>query len=95
MKRLFLFTAILTSLFFTACSTDDESSDDNSQDCFLCTIEIEFGGDVQITESEICDNEDGTVTITSEGQTEVIDLEGNSFDDFIETFQFLGNCESL
>lgn len=97
MKRLFLMAAVVSSLFFTACSSDDDSSDDNSQDCFLCTIVVEFGDIVESSESEICDNGDGTITVIDEEGTQVVDLEeqGVSFEEFIEAFEFLGTCEEI
>ncbi len=91
-----LTAAIISGLVFTGCSTDD-SDDDNGQDCRLCTIEIEFGGVTESSETEVCDNGDGTITVVSEEATETVNLEeqGITFEEFIEAFALLGTCEAI
>jgi len=89
MKKIILTVAVICSALFVACSSDD-NGDDNSQVCETCTIEAEG-----ITvETEYCDNEDGTVTATTQGQEQIIELNGISFEDFIEGIELLGDCQS-
>jgi len=83
MKKIILSAFAVCTLLFTACSSDD-SGDDNGQECETCTINL-LGEDVS---TEICDNEDGTVTISTEGEEDqTTDLMGLSFAQFIATFE--------
>lgn len=85
MKKLLLSVSLLAAFFaFTSCSSDDDSSSAN--DCLVCDLEL-FG---QATSTEYCDNGDGTVTVISMDQEETVDLEGNSFSDFISGIEALG-----
>lgn len=59
------FTAILT---FAGCSSDD----DGDQNCRSCDI-------LGLVPAQICDNENGTATLTVDGESENIDLEGTDF----------------
>jgi len=80
MKKIIFSAAMIAAIAFTGCSKDDE--DENT--CKTCE-EVSFflfSADV-----ELCDNGDGTaeMTYTIEGvgsETQSIDLDGQSIDDF-------------
>jgi len=68
--RNLLYSAIAVLTFLTvACS-----SDDSADNCVECTIAL--------ASVEICDNGDGTATVSAAGESEIIDLEGVDFDTF-------------
>jgi len=73
MKKVVFSLLAVSCLIFVGCSNDD----DDDQNCAVCAID--FLGTPLTTEA--CDNGDGTVTITVEGQSEILtseDLEGAS-----------------
>ena len=74
---------ILTiALVLSSCSSDD-SDDRNCDSC-----------DLQGQTVEICDNEDGTYTVTAAGQSETIteeELEGVTPEEYIELICSLGD----
>jgi len=74
MKKAFLLLALLGSLLFINCSSDSNDADLSSRSCNL----------LGVVPIEITDNGDGTATVTAEGESETIDLEGSSFDVFAE-----------
>lgn len=79
--------AVLAAISFTSCSSDDDAADVNP--CATCGFD--FLG--VVLETEYCDNGDGTVTATVEGVEETIDLQGQSFEAFIQAFEAAGvNC---
>lgn len=71
-------------LAFNSCSSDDDGKDESSSDCRTCEV-------FTITQ-EYCDNGDGTVTITTNGQEEKEDLDGATFAQFILGIELLGTC---
>ena len=88
MKKLTLLALTIGLFAFTSCSDDDDGG--SSSSCKTCTIEIMGIENV----SEYCDNGDGTMTVTSEGQETTIELEeGMSFDDYIAGQEQLGDCK--
>ena len=75
-KQIMLMVLFVGALSITSCSNsnDDESLMD---DCQTCTTLL-------LLTSEHCDNGDGTVTVTSNGQEETVDLNGVTFAVYIE-----------
>lgn len=84
MKRVKLLFLCIAMIGFVACSNDDDSS--SNQDCLSCSFSLEG----ELTSAEICDNGDGTITVSSGGQEETEDLEGITFDDFIAALETIG-----
>lgn len=80
MKKL-LFGALVMGLAFTSCKKDD---DGDSRNCKTCEM-AGTGGAL-----EYCDNGDGTVTISSNGQSQTTNLEGITFNDYIAALQQIG-----
>ncbi|MEN1784006.1 MAG: hypothetical protein AAGF77_02610 [Bacteroidota bacterium] len=87
MRNLILNLTLVIAFVFVGCSSDDDNGNDNESTCVTC--EVEFL--VTIT-SEYCDNGDGTVDVTTDGQTETVDLEGVPFSTYIEQIGLLGTC---
>ena len=78
-------------LVFLACSNDDDNN--VQQECQICSIEFdeELGEGATI---EFCDNGDGTVTITVDGEEETESLDGASFNEFILALELFGaDCQ--
>jgi len=76
MKKVFLFTVLAAGLAFTGCSKDD---DKKCAECSVLGITI-----------EACDNGDGTVTLTTAGQSETLseeDLDGVSAAEYVEALE--------
>lgn len=79
MKKVVLFMALMTTVAFTSCSNDD---DDDVKKCASCSL---LGISV-----EACDNGDGTVTVTSAGQSETLsgeDLDGISAAEYVKALE--------
>lgn len=91
MKKIILSFAVIATLGFTSCSSDDDNSDDGSiSECLTCDLDI-LG---TVISSEYCDNGDGTMTVTTDGQEQTVDLEGESFDSVISALEQAGAaCE--
>ena len=83
MKKLISSAVLIGVLAFSSCSSDD-SKDDPSGECKTCEI-------FTVTQ-EYCDNEDGSVTITTNGQEEIEDLDGATFAQFIIGIELFGTC---
>ncbi|GAA4268826.1 hypothetical protein [Hyunsoonleella aestuarii] len=86
MKKIALSTFFAGLLLFNSCSSSD---DENKplEECQTCNLEI-LGESIT---SEICDNGDGTITLTTLGQEEVEELdEGVTFAQFIAAFEEFG-----
>lgn len=57
--------------------------------CQTCTVDL-LGTAIV---SEVCDNMDGTVSITVDGETQTQTLEeGQTYDQIIASFEIAGNC---
>ncbi len=79
MKKVVLFMALAVTVAFTSCSDDD---DDNEKKCASCSL---LGISV-----EACDNGDGTVTITTAGQSETLsseELDGISAAEYVKALE--------
>jgi len=79
MKKVVLFMVLMTTVAFTSCSNDD---DDDVKKCASCSL---LGISV-----EACDNGDGTVTVTSAGQSETLsgeDLDGISAAEYVKALE--------
>jgi len=87
MKNLLTIALFATALVFTACSSDDDSTS-SSNECKTCEIDL-LG---TLTSTEYCDNGDGTMTVTIDGQEQTVDLEGATFDDFIAAVELIATC---
>lgn len=71
------------SLGLLSCSSDD---DGDSKDCSSCSLEGQT--------IELCDNGDGTFTLSGAGQSETFpasDLEGLEAEEFVDLICALGN----
>ena len=80
-----LLTALAVALLWS-CSDDDNSD----QDCRTCYFEE------VIVVTRVCDNEDGTVTISLNGESRTEDLEGLGFDEFIDQLETIGySCDRI
>lgn len=69
---------------FISCSTNDDR-----EDCYNCDANLVLGVPVAI---QYCDNGDGTMDVTTNGLTKEIDLQGQSFEDFMAVTQLVTNC---
>lgn len=85
MKKVTLSAFVIGILLFNSCSSDDDAKT-SENDCSTCNLE--FLGE-SIT-SEFCDNGDGTMTITTSGVSEIEDLDGATFEQFITSYELLG-----
>ncbi|WP_025742222.1 hypothetical protein [Aquimarina pacifica] len=72
MKKFIYLAAFTLALGFTSCGSDDDG-DSNCETCDVIGISI-----------TMCDNGDGTADVSAAGQTETVDLEGVSFDAYVE-----------
>jgi len=87
MKKLVFSLMAVTALGFTSCGSDDDSSDDNSSECVICELTEEG----ITTDSEICENGDGSFTISSEGSEITFEeSDGITFDQFIDALEDAG-----
>jgi hypothetical protein len=83
MKKSILFAALIGSVLFFSCSKDDDKG--SCETCDIAGFSI-----------EACDNGDGTVTISSGGDSETIseeELGGLSPDDYIKGICSVGDLE--
>ena len=87
MKNLLTIALFATALVFTACSSDDDSTS-SSNECKTCEIDL-LG---TLTSTEYCDNGDGTMTVTIDGQEQTQDLDGVSFNEFISVLELIATC---
>ena len=85
MKKFMFLALMIGALGFHSCGSDDDGNQ-NQNECQTCDLEL-LG---IVISSEYCDNGDGTMTVTSEGQEETVDLEGLSFDAFISALEQIG-----
>lgn len=74
--------ALAGTVAFTSCSKDD----DDKNSCATCELKVL---DSSVT-SKYCDNGDGTMTVTTDGQENTVELDGVSFDTFISQFKRTG-----
>lgn len=72
-------------LVFTSCGNDDDSSTPVT-DCQICNLDL-LG---TIVSPEYCDNGDGTITITLDGQEQTESLDGVTFSEFITALESFG-----
>ena len=80
-----IFMALSIGFFcFVSCSKSDDKK--ALQDCQTCNLDI-LG---EMISSEFCDNGDGTFTITSNGESETQDLDGATFQQFIDAYEQFG-----
>jgi hypothetical protein len=88
MKKFMFVLAVISAINITACSSDDDggSETQGNSDCETCNLEL-LGESLT---TEFCDNGDGTITVTVFGESEIEDLEGVSFDEFISAYELLG-----
>lgn len=82
MKKRILLPLFLGVLAFTSCKSDDDNNEPE-QKCVTCEVPL-------IGDTEYCDNEDGTVTVTVDGEETTTSLNGISFDNFIEALEQSG-----
>ena len=89
MKKSVCLALVMGVLFFVSCSDNDDDKK-AVDDCQTCNFEFD-GLNIP---SEICDNGDGTITITTFGEEEIEDLDGITFAEFIATYeQFGATCD--
>ncbi len=81
MKKVLFSALVLGLLFTTSCKSDDDNGD-TAPTCETCEI---LG-----ISSEYCDNGDGTMTVTTAGQEQSVDLNGSSFADFVAALEASG-----
>ena len=70
---------------FLACSTNDDEL--KNINCYDCNANLTIPLPV-----EYCDNSDGTIDVTTLGRTETVDLQGVSFEDFMNTIKAVTSC---
>ena len=85
MKKLILGALVVIALVISACSSSDDDKD-SSNECQTCNQEFEG----QNISSEICDNGDGTYTITFLNEEETEDLNGATLEQIIAAYEALG-----
>lgn len=86
MKKIILSIAILASVSFVSCSSDDD--DDVTQNaCETCDLGVQVG--IPLV-TEICDNGDGTITSTVFGEATTESLDGLTFEAYIAALKLLG-----
>ncbi|WP_298996208.1 hypothetical protein ACOKFD_12135 [Flagellimonas sp. S174] len=73
MKKIIFALAIIASIGFTGCSGDDDG-DGNTRNCSI----------LGLVPATFVDNGDGTATITVEGESDVVDLDGVPFETFTD-----------
>ena len=88
MKKFMLMLAVVSAISITACSSDDDGGAGTQGNSDYETCNLELLGE-SLT-SEFCDNGDGTITVTSSGVTQIEDLDGVTFEQFISGFELLG-----
>jgi hypothetical protein len=82
MKKLVFSLMVVACIAFTGCSKDD----DDKNKCATCSID--FLGTALVTEA--CDNGDGTVTLTVNGETQVVsgdELDGVTAAEFVRALE--------
>ena len=84
MKKVLFSALILGLVFTTSCNKDDDGG--KKKDCETC--ELDLMGTSLV--SKFCDNGDGTMSVTVDGQTETTDLEGLTFEQFISSYEQSG-----
>jgi len=84
MKKVLFIIAMLISIAFISCSSDD---DEIQKACETCDV----GVLVSIPAvTEFCDNGDGTITSTVFGESTTESLDGLTFDAFVANLKLLG-----
>lgn len=78
-----LTTSLLLLLAFTSCKKDDDSMEEDARNCVTCEGSV-------LGTIEYCENEDGTVSATVDGETTTFPLNGISFDTYINGLQGTG-----
>lgn len=86
MKKFFALAAIVALVSFTACNGDDDN-DEPEMNCRTCGLDFEG----TVINTEYCDNGDGTITFTTQGQSQTEDLNGVTFEEFIAGLELLGS----
>ena len=84
MKKLLFSALILGLVLTTSCNKDDDGG--SKKDCETCNLDI-LGTPLV---SKFCDNGDGTISVTIDGQTENTDLNGVSFAQYIASYEQAG-----
>jgi hypothetical protein len=84
MKKVLFSALILGLVFTTSCNKDDDGG--SKKDCKTCDLTAQG---TTVT-SKFCDNEDGTIEVTTGGQTQTQDLNGVTFEQFIAAYEQLG-----
>lgn len=84
MKKIISFAIIASalSISFVSCSKDDDSSSSSNVECVTCNYAL-----AGIPDVTICDNGDGTVTLTTSGVENVQTLD---YDTYIQTLTLAG-----
>lgn len=83
MKKIVFSVMAMAALAFVGCSNDD---DDDEGNCATCAVEL-LG--TAIT-TEACDNGDGTVTLTANGESQILsgdELEGATPAEFVRALE--------
>ncbi|WP_196885838.1 hypothetical protein [Aureivirga sp. CE67] len=86
MKNFRVLVAVLAigTLGFTSCSKDDDGDSNSAQNCYECKIEILGNSQVQ----NICENEDGTLTVTTQGISNTV--EDTTLDEYVSLQELVG-----
>jgi hypothetical protein len=83
MKKIILSIAILASVSFVSCSSDDETQNV----CETCDVGALVGIPAV---TEFCDNGDGTITSTVFGESTTESLDGLTFEAYVANLKLLG-----
>ena len=84
MKKFKIILFSLGIILYAACSDDDSKE----SSCYDCSLEL-LG---TVIDSEYCDNGDGTIDVTTQGETQTVDLEGTTFESFISQVETISAC---
>ena len=83
MTKRFLALNLIVLMSLVACKKDDDAMEEENRNCVTCEGS-------QLGTIEYCENEDGTVSATIDGETSSIPLNGISFDAYITGLQSTG-----
>lgn len=82
MKKRILLPVCIAIITLASCKKDDDNAEDN-RNCITCDAG-------ELGDIEYCDNEDGTITATVNGEETTFSLAGVDFDAYIAALETSG-----